>query len=115
MLLHGAVLFDADDVDDGEDEEFVDDADDADERTFGVPKGKHVISQYHWAGLTWYAMYFCDDRFYWDEGLFSHKHSSMSYDQLRNDPKITYAYLQKMFKDFPSEVVPTLMELKELE
>ncbi len=43
------------------------------------------------------------------------RYSSMRYNELRNDPKVTYAYLQELFKDFPSEVLTVLMELKELE
>ena len=90
-------------------------ADESDQSTYGVPAGKHIISSFHWAGFTWHHILFCDDRFYWREGFFSGTFGSMSYDDLRNDPKITYSYLQKLFKDFPSDVVPTLMELKELD
>ena len=80
-----------------------------------VPEGEYVISSYVWPGFVWRYMSFSDDRFYWGEGFFSTTYSSMSYDDLRNNPKITYFYLQELFKDFPSEVVPTLMELNDLE
>ena len=91
-------------------------ADQSDERLYGIPEGKYIISDYIWAGFTQCQIVFSDDRFYWAEGFFSKTYyDPMSYDDLRNDPKITYAYLQELFKDFPSEVVPTLMELKGLD
>lgn len=84
--------------------------------TLAIPENTKILTEYHWLLLGNTAvMCFGYNRVYWTKGFFSKTGSSMSYDDLRNDPKVTYAYLQELFKDFPSEVVPTLMELKELE
>ena len=95
-------------------------------------KTRHVLSYYDnntyfgafLNGLTYglrttYYLMCCDDGLYWCAwnivSLLYKEESFMSYDDLRNDPKVTHTYLQELFEDFPSEVVQTLMELKELD
>lgn len=86
---------------------------------YGIP-GK--IITYTWKGIkvnffTYQAILFCPDKVCWSERTFIFEPilRSMRYDELRNDPKVTCEYLRNLFKDFPSEVVPMLMELKEFE
>ena len=40
---------------------------------------------------------------------------AMSYNELRNNPKVTYSYLKNRFKDFDDNFFNAVMELKDLE
>ena len=75
-----------------------------------IPRSTKILTRRTWGGFT---MSFAHDRIYWTNSSLSG--GSMSYDDLRNNPEVTYNYLQNLFKDFPSEVAPTLRELKGLE
>lgn len=85
-----------------------------------MPEGKHYIQCY--TSNIWFNWFniaqvgFFSDGIYWRIGSMSHV-KYLSYDDLRNDPSMTYAKVRAMFKEFPDldDVVGAVMALRELE
>ena len=86
--------------------------------TYGIPYKESIKLYSHYLdwGTSASSVAFCSDGIYICLGFWSKEYVFLSYDELRNDPKITYPYLKVRFeKVHDDDFFKALMELKELE
>ncbi|MBQ7733807.1 MAG: hypothetical protein IJT58_07300 [Synergistaceae bacterium] len=75
--------------------------------------GESAYTSWIFAGWTWYTVAFCESGVFTEKGLWDREEDFLTYKELRNDDKITMAYLKKRYEGFPDEFYNVLVELKE--
>ena len=78
--------------------------------TLGIKKTKYVLF-----GSTGFATFVMGGSLSFLDPFKQQKEDFMSYNELRNNPKVTYSYLRNRFKNFDDNFFNAVMELKDLE